>query len=360
MAVPFNPGLLLLARQYRGKSQAEIAQRARLTQGHYSRVENGLLPAGPSEDTVGRIAEVLGFPPIFFSQPDRIYGLPLSVHPMHRKRADVGERALQQLHAELNIRLMHIRRLLSVIELEPEWTFPEIDIDEGGGPERIAAKVRQTWALPPGPIANLTDCVERAGGLVIWCRFEANVDGVTFHAPDLPPCIFLNARAPADRMRFSLAHECGHLVMHKVPTDDIENEAHAFARCLLMPEKDIRRHFIDGVTIERLIRLKSYWRASIQALLYRAREIECISKNQSDYLWRIISSRGWRTREPADTDFPHETPTLFPRIIEIHTKEFSYSRDELAKALSVNPDELSYLYGLHGETERGRHLRIVK
>jgi Zn-dependent peptidase ImmA (M78 family)/transcriptional regulator with XRE-family HTH domain len=360
MAAPVNPGLLLLARQYRGKSQAEVAQRAGLTQGHYSRVENGLLPNGPSEDTVRRIAEVLRFPPGFFSQSDRIYGLPLSVHPMHRKKADVGERALQQLHAELNIRLMHIRRLLSAIELEPEWKFPTIDVDEGGGPEKIAATLRQTWALPPGPIVNLTDCVERAGVLVIWCRFEANVDGVKFQAPDLPPCIFLNSRAPADRMRFSLAHECGHLVMHTVPTDDIENEAHAFARCLLMPERDIKRHFIDGVTIERLLRLKSYWRVSAQALLFRAREIDCITKNQSDYLWRIISSRGWRTREPADTDFPYETPTLFPRMVEIHTKEFAYSRDELATVLNVLPDDLSYLYSLHGDTERRSHLRIVK
>jgi Zn-dependent peptidase ImmA (M78 family)/transcriptional regulator with XRE-family HTH domain len=359
MADPFNPGLLLLARQYRGKSQAEVAQRTGLTQGHYSRIENGLLPNGPSDETVRRIADGLGFPPSFFSQPDRIYGLPLSVHPMHRKKADVGERALQQLHAELNIRLMHVRRLLGAVELAPEWKFPAIDVDEGGGPEKVAATVRQMWALPPGPIVNLTDCIERAGGLVIWCRFEANVDGITFHAPALPPCIFLNSRAPADRMRFSLAHECGHLVMHAVPTDDIENEANVFARCLLMPERDIRRHFIDGVTIERLLRLKAYWRVSAQSLLFRAREIECISKNQSDYLWRIISARGWRTREPADTDFPHETPALFPRIIEIYTKEFAYSRNELGKVLNVNADELSYLYSLHEATDRS-HLRIVK
>lgn len=202
--------------------------------------------------------------------------------------------------------------------------------------------------------------MERAGALVIWCRFEANVDRVIFHTRDLPPCIFLNSCAPADRMRFSLAHECGHLVMHKIPADDIENEAHAFAQSLLMPEMDIRRHFADEISIEGLIRSKSHRRVSIQSLLYRARELECVSKNQSDYLWRIIAARGWRTRKPADTDFPYETTTLFPRIIEIYTKDFSYSRDEPAKALNVNPDELSSLYGLHEDAQRVRHLRIVK
>lgn len=124
MASPFNPGLPSLARQYRGKSQAEIARRAGLNQGHYSRVENGLLPNGPADDTIGRIAKALMLPVDFFFQPDRIYGLLLSVHPMHRKKADAGKCALQQLHAELNIRSMHVRRLLGAVELDPERPFP--------------------------------------------------------------------------------------------------------------------------------------------------------------------------------------------------------------------------------------------
>ncbi len=58
---------------------------------------------------------------------------------------------------------------------------------------------------------------------------------------DLPPCIFLNQHVPADRMRFSLAHELGHIIMHTVPGDEIENEANAFAAELLVPEKQFRR-----------------------------------------------------------------------------------------------------------------------
>ena len=46
----FNYSLLLLARQYRERSQSEVARAAGLNQGHYSRIENGLLPEGPSPD----------------------------------------------------------------------------------------------------------------------------------------------------------------------------------------------------------------------------------------------------------------------------------------------------------------------
>src|SRR5438270_7102657 len=131
----FNCALLLLARQYRGSSQSEVATAAGLNQGHYSRIENGLLPEGPSTDNVERVAKVLNFPPSFFYQPDEVTGLPLSVHPMHSKKASVGEKMLKQIHAELNLRLIHIRRYLSAIDLKTELLLPWIDVDEGGGPK---------------------------------------------------------------------------------------------------------------------------------------------------------------------------------------------------------------------------------
>ena len=186
MGEQFNPEMLLLARQYRGQSQSDVAKLARINQGYYSRIENGLLPGEPAGDTVDRLSVALRFPRGFFYQYDRVYGLPISIHPMHRKRADVGERALQQLHAELNVRLAHLRRLLKATEFTQERPLPKIDVDDGGGPEKVAATVRLAWGLPPGPVANLTECAERSGVLVVWCRFSANVDGV--------PCIF---RPPA-------------------------------------------------------------------------------------------------------------------------------------------------------------------
>lgn len=72
---------------------------------------------------------------------------------------------------------------------------------------------------------------------------EAAMDGVTMHAPDTLPCIFLNRSQPADRLRFSLAHELGHLIMHRVPTLQMEEEANAFAAAFLAPAKDIRPYF---------------------------------------------------------------------------------------------------------------------
>jgi hypothetical protein len=140
-----------------------------------------------------------------YDESEKVVGLPLSVHPMHRKKESVGERALKRVHAELNLRLMHVRKLLAAVETHAALPLPWIDIDDGGGPRQIARTIRTAWMIPPGPIQNMTEYVEKAGILVIWCDFGAAIDGVTMRLPDLPPCVFLNRTAPADRMRFSLA-----------------------------------------------------------------------------------------------------------------------------------------------------------
>src|SRR5260370_38582809 len=89
--------------------------------------------------------------------------------------------------------------------------------------------------------------------------------------PGMRPCIFLNRSVPADRMRASLGHEIGHVIMHRVPTDTMEDEAYTFAAELLVPERELRRDMIGGrISLESLARLKAKWRISRQFLLHQA------------------------------------------------------------------------------------------
>ena len=360
MSPLFNCALLLLARQYRGMSQAEVADAAGFNQGHYSRIENGLVPDGPSRENVDRIANALNFPPSFFYLADAMAALPLSVHPMHRKRASVGERVLKQVHAELNLRLIHVRRYLGAVEIDPELHLPWIDVDEGGGPQEIARRLRKAWLIPEGPIASLTAYCERAGIIVVWCDFHAPIDGITMRVRDLPPCIFLNGNVPADRMRFSLAHELGHIVMHRIPTDEMEDEANGFAGELLVPEKLFTNQVIGNrVTLEFLARQKAYWRVAMAFLLFRVGALGLITRHQSEYLWKQLSGLGWRTREPAETDFAPEEPELFPRVIRLHSDDLGYDLDGLAQLVHASSEDVSRFYGPHLAEKKPR-LRLVK
>jgi Zn-dependent peptidase ImmA (M78 family)/transcriptional regulator with XRE-family HTH domain len=360
MGEKFNHVLLLLARQYRERSQSEVARAAGLNQGYYSRIENGLLPEGPSNDSVAHVAKALSFPVSFFYQPEKAVGMPLSVHPFHRKKQSVGTRVLSRVHAELNFRLIHMRKFLSAIETKQVLPLPWIDVDDGGGPREIARKIRTAWMVPPGPIENLTALAERAGIIVVWCDFGAAIDGVTMKADGLPPCVFLNRTSPADRLRASLAHEIGHTIMHRVPTDTMEDEAYTFGAELLVPERELRRDLIGvRLNLEKLARLKAKWRVSMQFLLYQAKEIGAVSVYQAEYLWKQIAQRGWRTREPVDTDFAPESPNLFLHILNLHSEELGYGMADFAEFLHMEANDLRYLYGFQ-ETKQHFHLHLIK
>lgn len=352
----FNPDLLRIARQARGWSQAELSRNSGVSQANLSKLENGLI--GPTDDVLESVSRSLQFPQTFFFQTDRVIGLPVSVQ--YRKRASVGQRSIERLEAELNVRILHVRRLLSAAQFDAELALPRLDVDEfGGDPERIADLVRRTWLVPSGPIRNLIGWVERAGCIVIHCDFAAlAVDGVTVQISDMPPCIFLNRNQPADRQRFSLAHELGHVIMHRVPSPEMEDEANAFAAALLMPARDIRQ-YLSGrrLTIQHLAALKPIWRASMGSLLYRAKTIGEITENQSQYLWRQMSTMGYKRAEPPELDFRAEEPSVLPEIIRIHLEDLGYELSDLSAILHSTVEDVKALHSLPSTTS---HLRIVK
>ena len=265
---------------------------------------------------------------------------------MNRRKASVGATWLSQVHLELNIRLIHLRRCLRAADSHPELPPPQIDVYQGGGPTEIAQTIRRAWSIPEGPVANHTDYCERAGILVIWCDLERGIDGVTMKVRDLPPCIFLNRNVPPDRMRASLAHELGHVVMHIVPTDTMEDEANAFASEFMVPERQFRRQFAgrSGVTLEWLVRQKAYWKMSMGFLLYRTGALELVTRHQSEYVWKQISMRGWRTREPQETDFAYEEPTAFPELLHIHGNLLGYDLQTIGAFIASNIADVQKLY----------------
>lgn len=354
--------MLRIARQLRGFQQGEAATLLGISQAMLSRVENQLSTF--TDDILDRAAEVYKLPKSFFTQSDQILGAPVSVHPMWRKKASVSAREMDQIIAELNLRLMHLRRLLQAVEIEATHELPLLSVDEfNGDTERIAGLVRSQWQMPVGPVHNLTRILESAGIVVVHSALGgSSIDGVTFRAPGLPPLIVLNVEQTADRMRFTLAHELGHLVMHhSQPTQNMETEANEFASLFLMPTRDIRPYFSRRIDLRFLAELKPVWKVSMSSLLMRARSLELIAYNQERYLWQQFSMAKIRLREPPELDFAKETATVLPDLIAAHISQLGYSIAELASLLHVWQQELASLYGLTLTQEaKTPHLRLVK
>src|SRR5262249_50293847 len=135
------------------------------------------------------------------------------------------------------------------------------------------------------------------------------------------PIIALSTGRPGDRGRMSIAHETGHLVLHRgrsrFEVDDFE--ADDFAAEFLMPEVAMREEITSPVTLSSLAALKPKWKVSIQALVVRAKELGIITDRQYRYLFEQISSMGWRKNEPV-TVVP-ELPRALRQMAEMRFGE---------------------------------------
>jgi Zn-dependent peptidase ImmA (M78 family) len=298
----------------------------------------------------------------FFFLTDPVYGSPVSVHPMWRRKAAVSGREMDSVVAELNIRVIHLRRLLEGAEYVHATDIPRLDIEDYQDPDRVAGLLRAHWKMPSGPVRDLTLLVERAGVIVVHSPLSgASISGVTFAPPGVPPLIVLNSEQPADRLRFTLAHELGHMVMHKFPTPKMEDEANKFASAFLMPTADISPYFIGRrIDLGLLAGLKREWKVAMQALLMRATSLGFVSRSQREYLWRQISARGFRLREPPELDFPPERPTVLESLFQVHREALGYSDAELARFLHIFELTLRQQYRLQSEKSQRPRIAILK
>ncbi len=330
----FNPQMLTLAREARGFSQKELAAEAGVTQGRISKIEHGLLDA--PDELVERFAEVLGFERRFFIESSPVLGLP---YTFFRKRLTTPAKTLAKVSAWLNIYGLMLRKLMLSVEFEPQRKIPRIDPDaHRGDAAEVARMVRAAWNVPRGPIANMVDLIESAGGLIIPMDFGSHkIDAISQAPAGLPPLFFVNKHLPSDRMRFTLAHELGHLVMHDGDTGDIEDEADAFAAEFLTPASEVRGS-LTGLRLDRAVQLKLHWKVSMGALIYRAKALNAITANQAKYLWIQMSQNGWRTKEPVDIQA--EEPKLLRDLVRCHLEDLGYSSEDLARAVHLrSPDE---------------------
>lgn len=357
-ARPINGGMLLLARNRRRKTQTELAAESGVAQAAISRIENGTKDA-LSQEEIQSIARSLGFPVSFFYEQEPLYRTPMSLHgAAFRKKASVPAKDQHEVVSLANLYVMHFRKLLDAVDLEPEFPLLQFEVidDKSSVSENAngvtsaseaAGKVRAAWQVGDGPILNLVRFVEATGVFVVEGDFgKADIDGVTLRPPGMKPVIVLNRNRPADRKRFSLAHEYGHVVLHAFPYEAMELEANEFAAELLMPQAGILPDLKRGVTIPRLGQLKQKWRTAMSALIYRAKTLGAISNEAATTLYKRMSASGYRTKEPVEFDIPAETGKLAGQLVDLHLNELGYTLEELAEAVKIEPVEFAVMHGL--------------
>lgn len=300
-----------------------------VTQVTVSRWENGART--PSDEDLIRLADLYGVTPAFFRAPTRATGL--TAGDLHyRRRARVKVADVRRLEGVTNWLRIGADRLLDEVTVQPVLDIPMLPAADYGAAE-AARHVRRAWNLPIGPIDNLTELLEMAGVIVVVGAFPADgLDGVSMWAGPWP-VMYLSALAPVDRRRFTMAHELGHLVLHREFYDDTsgESEANRFAAELLMPAAQIEPR-LRRLSLREALALKMEWRVSVTALIQRAKDTKAITSEDATRLHKQRSAKGWTRHEPLSDQLPQELPTTLSRVVET-LADAGYSERELGELL---------------------------
>ncbi len=131
--------------------------------------------------------------------------------------------------------------------------------------EGAARSLREMWMLPAGPIADMVELLEANRGIVLPCDFGTDlIDAMSQRIEGLLILFLVNINSPSDRLRHTLAHELGHMILHTITVksdEEMEDEADAFAGAFLLPADEIRPQ-LRRFDLRQLADLKLYWKVS--------------------------------------------------------------------------------------------------
>jgi Zn-dependent peptidase ImmA (M78 family)/DNA-binding XRE family transcriptional regulator len=280
-----------------------------LTQPRLSRIEKGLAPLDP--ETAAMIAAACGVSTDFFETEPSVSIKALSPQFRARNKLTQGDKSSALHWADLIL-----EQYLRLREgLEP--TRSHVPTIESKSPKDAAAEMRRFLGFAPHvPLPYLLLAVERIGVAALGLPIQLPaMDAFSAWSGGLPVICILRGSA-GDRLRFSVAHELGHLILHRdvsmSPT--LESEADEFASELLMPAEIARRVIPRNATLSSLVMIKGQWGVSVKSLVYRARTLSILPEDRCISLYKQISARGWNKSEPGYV--PVEKPRAFMKIVE--------------------------------------------
>ncbi|WP_110208018.1 helix-turn-helix domain-containing protein [Nocardioides daejeonensis] len=372
MDLVLTPQMLVLTREAKGWTQRDLAAKTGISQAVISKIESGATDV--AGDRLTHIAEVLDCPPALLCRPiARVDTANTCLH--HRRRqSKLSAAATKRIDGIAHLTRVTVEGIFDGVHAQLATDIDPVDVIahanaaavnaarngstgaglDAGHSEREAEEgatfdpvradaaaryLRQRWQLS-GPVQNLIGLLEAHGILVVYRNLGSRAqDGVSSWPADLtqPPIIVINADLPADRVRFTLAHELAHLLLHRIPSDDAEREANRFAGEFLVPASEIAGQ-LDGLNtgdLVRLLRLKEEWGVSIGMLIQRARDTNHISDRQFREFRVRLAKLGWDINEPGNVSV--ETPTLLAKAFAIGQSQLGLTMKDLAAMAYMTP-----------------------
>lgn len=319
--------------------------------------ENGGPP--PPYHTLSKMATIFDvnisyfYKPIYYKKLSPVLFRDLSTtKPVDRERAKV--------YLKWSV---EVERHLSKYAEFPKVTVPGLDLPKN--PELIsdsdiesAAKfLRGYWGIGSLPITNVTRILERNGIILSDIDIEADSIDALMTTDENNRFFILNnsAKQSSVRKRFTTLHDFAHGLMHSEIDERLlevksykamlENQAHKFASAMLLP-KDSFLDDIYGISLKSLSIAKPRWKVSVGAMIFRLYYLGVIDSHRKEALLKDWGRRGWRTKEPFDSDIPQEKPVLLRKAFELANSHFGVTGSDLAQEIDLPKRGVAEIIGV--------------
>ena len=330
---------LHIARAFRGLTQQELANKAALTQAFVSQIEKG--HKSPSEDVLAALAHALDFATSFFLEPaDDLF---LETECNFRRRKTTPAFLRERLVAQGNVFNLAVGYLDKTLRL-PKLSVPALTARSPAEIEKAADHCRAAWGVGLNlPCTNVVRAAELQG--VMTTRFAGHAAQIdAFSRSGARPLIVLNSdKGSTSRARWDVAHELGHLVLHRGrPEGDEqrEEEADVFASAFLLPREGFCREFpgVQRIDWPMVFRFKARWIASAAAIVRRAYQLQRIDAAEYRRAYKYMSFKGWLKGEPQEP--PQENPESIPLALGVLYTRRGETHGDLARRLGLTPSIL--------------------
>lgn len=305
---------LRAAREAVGLTQAQVAAELGVSRPLLIAMEKGTREASPHE--LARLAEVYGV-----SLHDLLRPAPppvaISARLQAAMPAGLGDAdAVRSAAADLQRLADDYLDLLRISGTEPPGRPEPVRLLRGPDASRaedLATEERNRLGLGDGPVCDLREVLEIEVGLRVFLMpLPARIAGLFVMADELGGCVAVNSRHPAERQRWTLAHEYAHYMAHRDRAEvtrlsyqrqpETEYFADAFGASFLMARSglsrrfhEIRRRSSDRVTPAMLVQLAHSYGVSLQALADRLENLGLMSAGT----WERLRERSFQSRLAA-------------------------------------------------------------
>lgn len=269
----------------------------------------------PDNVMIQELANVLDLKPDYFYRDHTIEIDDISFRKLFKLRKKEQNRIVETARDFLERYL----ELEQIIGKQPHVENPlqEFEITSKKSVEQAAQQLRNTWELGIDPLYNILELLEDQGIKIIEVEGEQSFDGLSTWINNSIPVMVLNKhrKAHLDRYRFNALHELGHLFLAIDNFDDRAQEklCHYFAGAMLLDMRVIEKELglkRRQISLKELAALKQQYGISMQAIVYRLKELKIMSEASCQNFFRFLNQHNLKQDESSLAEYKGEEEAL--------------------------------------------------